>query len=118
MSTLVSIVAAGDVYHDTIFQYEVIHESAGTMIIGPFFDDHQLFYAIWSAVSVIPPFVLIVIIVPVIAWMTAESIDALLLPKLNIIRFAALGQDLGFMVAFGYQTDTTPDARSTGIREH
>ena len=116
MSILIAIVAAGDVYHDTIFQYEVIHESAGAMIICPFLDDHELFYAIWSAVSIIPLLVFVAVIVSVIAWMTAESIDALLLPKLNIIRFAALGQYLGSMVAFGYQTDTTPDARSTGIR--
>jgi hypothetical protein len=50
--------------------------------------------------------------------MTVESIDPLLLSKLNIIRFTTLGQNLGFMVAFGYQTNTTPDARGMGIGNH
>ena len=114
---LVSIVAAGDVYHDAIFQSQVIHEPAAAMIVGPFLDDDQLFYTIGFSVSVIRPTVLIAIVNAVIAWVMAESVDPFLLPNLHMIRLTAFGQHLGLEVAFRYQTDATAEACRPDIGE-
>ncbi len=87
------------------------------MVIGPFFDDDQLFYAIGFAVSVIRPSVLIAIVNAVMAWVIAESLDTFLLPNLHMIRFTAFGQHPGLEVAFRYQTDAAAEACRPGIGE-
>jgi hypothetical protein len=114
---LVTIVAAGDVYHDAIFQSQVIHEPAAAMIVGPFFYDHQLFYAIRSSVPVIAirPHVIIIIVNAVIARVVAESVDPFLLPNLDMIRITAFSQHPGLEIAFRYETEAAPQACRTGI---
>jgi p-aminobenzoyl-glutamate transporter AbgT len=87
------------------------------MIVGPFFYDHQLFYAIRSSVSVILPPVIIIIVIAVIARVMAESIDPFLLPNFHMIRFTAFGQHPILKVAFRYEPNAASQACRTGIGE-
>ncbi len=50
----ISIIAAFNPFDDSIFQSQVVHEAAGTVIVGPFLDNDQLLDAIGLAAFVIP----------------------------------------------------------------
>ena len=106
----IPIIAAFNPFDDSIFQSQVVHEAAGTVIVGPFLDNDQLLYAIGLSAFVIPVVVLIILINSIIARMMLKAINPFLLPDLDMVRFAAFGQHPGFKIADGNQADAAPEA--------
>ena len=104
------VVAAGDALYDSIFQPQVVHEAAGTVIVGPFLNNDQLLYAIGLSAFVIPMAVLIILINAIVARMIAKAVNPFLLPNFDVVRFAAFGQNPGFEIADGDQADAAPEA--------
>jgi len=107
---LIPIIAAFNPFDDSIFQSQVVHEAAGTVIVSPFLDNDQLLYAIGLSAFVIPVVVLIILINSIIARMMLKAINPFLLPDLDMVRFAAFGQHPGFKIADGNQADAAPEA--------
>ncbi len=105
-----SIITASNPFDDSIFQSQVVHEAAGTVIVSPFLDNDQLLYAIGLSAFVIPIAVLIIFINSIVARMMVKAINPFLLPDLDMVRFAAFGQHPGFKIADGNQADAAPEA--------
>ena len=105
-----TVITTSDMPHDAIFQSQVVHESSGTVIVGPFLHKDQLPDAIGLAVFVIAVAVLVILINSIVARMIAEPIDAFFLPNLDMVRFTAFSQHPRFKITNGYQADTTAEA--------
>jgi hypothetical protein len=104
------IIAAFNPFDDSIFQSQVVHEAAGTVIVSPFLDNDQLFYAIGLSAFVITITVLIILINSIVARMIAKAVNPFLLPNFDVVRLAAFGQHPGFEIADGDQADAAPEA--------
>lgn len=96
--------------HDTIFQPQMVHEAAGSVIVCPFLDNNQLPDAVRLPAIVIPIAVLKIFKDPIIAWMMVKAVNPFLLPKFDVVRCAAFSQHPGFEIADGNQADAAPQA--------
>ncbi len=103
------IITAFNPFDDSIFQSQVVHETAGTVIVSPFLDNDQLLDAIGLSAVVIPIAVIIILINSIVARMMLKAVNPFLLPDFDMVRYAAFGQHPCLEIAGSYQTNTTPE---------
>ena len=90
---LIPVIAAGYASDDSVFKPQVIQEAGGTMIVSPDLDHDQFSDAIGVAQAALRVQIFKILVYAIITRRMLKAVNLLLLPDLNMVRFAALCQD-------------------------
>jgi hypothetical protein len=89
---LISVIPANDLANFSVFKTDMIHESMGTMIVGPFFDNHVVFDVTGLEI--------ILVIAVILPGLVIIPVNPFFFPDFHMVGFTAFCQNFGFIIAF------------------